>query len=108
MRIFTKLFTMLACAALVVACNEPPVIDEPSTELAVKLEKTELTIGGSGGEQSIGYTIENGINGIDIALETDAAWIENLRTESSQIRFACDKNRLLYIAISREPLARFS
>ena len=92
MRIFTKLFTMLACAALVVACNEPPVIDEPSTELAVKLEKTELTIGGSGGEQSIGYTIENGINGIDIALETDAAWIENLRTESSQIRFACDKN----------------
>ena len=92
MRIFTKLFTMLACAALVVACNEPPVIDEPSTELAVKLEKTELTIGGSGGEQSIGYTIENGINGIDIALESDAAWIENLRTESSQIRFACDKN----------------
>ena len=92
MRIFTKIFIMMACAVLVVACNEPPVIDEPSTELAVKLETTELTINGSGGEQSIGYTIENGINGIDIAIESDAAWIENLRTESSQIRFTCDKN----------------
>lgn len=92
MRIFTKLFIMLACAMCVVACNEPPIIDEPSTELAVKLETKELTIDGNGGEQSIGYTIENGINGIDIALESDATWLENLRTESSQILFTCDKN----------------
>ena len=92
MRIFTKLFIMVACVAWCVACNETPAIDEPSTELAVKLEKTELSVNGSGGEQSIGYTIENGINGIDIALETDAKWIENLRTESGQIRFTCDKN----------------
>ena len=92
MRIFTKLFIMLTCAAMVVACNEPPIVDEPSTELAVKLETNKLTINGSGGEQSIGYTIENGINGIDIAIESDASWIENLRTENSCILFTCDKN----------------
>ena len=94
MKIFTKLFTlsMLLSATMLAACNNAPVDEPTSTELAVKLELTELTLDGNGGTHSIGYTIENGINGIDIALESDVAWISNLQTKDSRIFFDCEKN----------------
>ena len=94
MRLFTKLLIscMALCAASFVACDKAPIDENKSTELAVKLELTELNINGDGGTQSIGYTIENGINGIDIAVETDASWITNLHTSNNRIVFNCDKN----------------
>ena len=94
MRLFTKLLIscMALCAASFVACDKAPIDENKSTELAVKLELTELNINGDGGTQSIGYTIENGINGIDIAVETDASWITNLHTLNNRIVFNCDKN----------------
>lgn len=94
MRLFTKL--LISCMALYtasfVACDKAPVDENKSTELAVKLELTELNINGDGGTQSIGYTIENGINGIDIAVETDASWIRELHTSDNRIVFDCEKN----------------
>ena len=94
MRLFTKLLIscMALCAASFVACDKAPIDENKSTELAVKLELTELNINGDGGTQSIGYTIENGINGIDIVVETDASWITNLHTLNNRIVFNCDKN----------------
>lgn len=94
MRLFTKLLIscMALCTASFVACDKAPVDENKSTELAVKLELTELNINGDGGTQSIGYTIENGINGIDIAVETDASWIRDLHTSDNRIVFDCEKN----------------
>ena len=94
MRLFTKLLIscMALCTASFVACDKAPIDENKSTELAVRLELTELNINGDGGTQSIGYTIENGINGIDIAVETDASWITNLHTSNNRIVFDCEKN----------------
>lgn len=94
MRLFTKLLIscMALCTASFVACDKAPIDENKSTELAVKLELTELNINGDGGTQSIGYTIENGINGIDIAVETDASWIRELHTSDNRIVFDCEKN----------------
>ena len=94
MRIFTKMFLLmtLAATALAVGCTESQTDDQQSTELSVKLDKVILEIDGNGGEYSIGYTIENGINGIDIATEADVEWINNIRTADSRLYFTCDKN----------------
>ena len=94
MRLFTKLLIscMALCTASFAACDKAPIDENKSTELAVRLELTELNINGDGGTQSIGYTIENGINGIDIAVETDASWITNLHTSNNRIVFDCEKN----------------
>ena len=94
MRLFTKLLIscMALCTASFVACDKAPIDENKSTELAVKLELTELNVSGDGGTQSIGYTIENGINGIDIAVETDASWIRELHTSDNRIVFDCEKN----------------
>ncbi|MBO5833223.1 MAG: BACON domain-containing protein [Alistipes sp.] len=94
MRIFTKLFILmtLVATALTVGCTENQVEEKKKTELSITLEKTALEIDGNGGEYSIGYTIENGINGIDIAAEADVEWITNIRTAESRLYFTCDKN----------------
>lgn len=94
MRLFTKLLIscMALCTASFVACDKAPIDENKNTELAVKLELTELNVNGDGGTQSIGYTIENGINGIDIAVETDASWIRDLHTSDNRIVFDCEKN----------------
>ena len=86
------LLMTLAATALAVGCTESQTDDQQSTELSVKLEKVILEIDGNGGEYSIGYTIENGINGIDIATEVDVEWINNIRTADSRLYFTCDKN----------------
>ena len=94
MRIFTKLFILmtLVATALTVGCTENQVEEKKKTELSITLDKTALEIDGNGGEYSIGYTIENGINGIDIAAEADVEWITNIRTAESRLYFTCDKN----------------
>ena len=94
MRIFDKLFLIIAtlCATSFVACNESPTDEPNDTELSVTLEKTSLEIEGNGGTHSIGYTIKNGINGIDIVAEADVEWIINLRTADSRLWFDCDNN----------------
>lgn len=94
MRIFTKLFllSVATCAMAFVACDDSTIDEQKNTELAVTLEMNELNIDGDGGEHSVGYTIENGINGIDIALEKDVEWITNLHTKESRIYFTCENN----------------
>lgn len=86
------LLTLVTSAVLFAACGENNVDDKGSTELSVELEKTELIIDGNGGTYSIGYTIENGINGIDIVAEDDVAWIDNFRTEDGRLYFDCNRN----------------
>lgn len=94
MRIFYKLQFLITALAttIMVACNNAHTDEPVNNELSITFEMTELTLSGDGGTQSIGYTIINGINGIDIVLETDASWIKNLHTEESRIIFDYEKN----------------
>lgn len=94
MRIFYKLQFLITALAttIMVACNNAHTDEPVNNELSITFEMTELTLSGDGGTQSIGYTINNGINGIDIVLETDASWIKNLHTEESRIIFDYEKN----------------
>lgn len=94
MRIFYKLQFLITALAttIMVACNNAHTDEPVNNELSITFEMTELTLSGDGGTQSIGYTINNGINGIDIVLETDASWIKNLHTEQSRIIFDYEKN----------------
>lgn len=94
MRFFTKLLLLCVatCAMTFVACKDNPVDEEVNTELSVTLEVAMLEIDGNGGTYDIGYTIANGINGIDIVAEADVEWISNIRTAESRLYFDCEKN----------------
>lgn len=94
MRIFNylSLFATLFCATFFASCTTGGENTKENTELTVKLELTQVTLDGNSGTCSIAYTIENGINGIDIAVEADAEWISNLHTEDSHLIFNYDKN----------------
>ena len=94
MRIFNylSLFATLFCATLFASCTTGGEDTKENTELTVKLELTQVTLDGNSGTCSISYTIENGINGIDIAVEADAEWISNLHTEDNHLIFNYDKN----------------
>ncbi len=94
MRIFTKLSILasLLFAVFFVSCDKGGDGTKTNTELAVNLELTQVALDGNSGTCHIGYTIENGINGIDIAIETDVAWISNLHTQDNSIIFDYERN----------------
>ena len=95
MKIFYKLMLLLvvSCVSLSVACTkDSPKVEEVSTELEVIIDKREITIDGNGGQVDIGYTILNGINGIDIVAEADVTWIEDIHTLDSHLYFTVLKN----------------
>lgn len=85
---------MVLLAGLVAfsSCKETPDTNIDSTECSLTLETQSVEIDGNGGTYSIGYVLKNGINGIDIAAEVDATWIDNLRTSESRLYFDYKKN----------------
>ena len=85
---------MVLLAGLVAfsSCKETPDTNIDTTERSLTLETQRVEIDGNGGTYSIGYVLKNGINGIDIAAEVDATWIDNLRTSESRLYFDYKKN----------------
>lgn len=85
---------MVLLAGLVAfsSCKETPDTNIDTTERSLTLETQSVEIDGNGGTYSIGYVLKNGINGIDIAAEVDATWIDNLRTSESRLYFDYKKN----------------
>ena len=94
MKNLSRILTLFIVAGLTLfsSCKETKEPITPDTTLSLTLEKQTMDIDGNGGRYSIGYTLKNGINGIDIALESDVAWLSNLTTEQSRIYFDCQKN----------------
>ncbi|MBQ2364593.1 MAG: hypothetical protein II288_03395, partial [Alistipes sp.] len=86
---FISLF-MLVAAFGFVGCKQDAAPVDDTTK--VVLESDHITIDGNGGVYSIGYTIVNGISGIDIVAESDVQWMKNFRTQQSRILFDYDKN----------------
>ena len=82
----------VAALALLSSCKDTPDTVVNDTECSLTLETQIVTIDGNGGTYSIGYVLKNGINGIDIAAEDDATWIDNLRTSDSRLYFDYQRN----------------
>ena len=93
MKHLSKLFMLFVAAlALLSSCKDTPDTVVNDTECSLTLETQIVTIDGNGGTYSIGYVLKNGINGIDIAAEDDATWIDNLRTSDSRLYFDYQRN----------------
>ncbi|MBO5890343.1 MAG: BACON domain-containing protein [Alistipes sp.] len=86
------LMVLLAGLVAFSSCKETPDTNIDTTECSLTLETQSVEIDGNGGTYSIGYVLKNGINGIDIAAEVDATWIDNLRTSESRLYFDYKKN----------------
>lgn len=93
MKQLSKLLLLLVAGiTMLSSCQETPETVVEDTTCSLTLEKQSIEIDGNGGTYSIGYVLKNGINGIDIAMEDDAPWIDNLRTANSRLYFDCLKN----------------
>ena len=77
MRTFRLLtfFISIVVAAISVSCQQDAPIDKPSATTSVEFaelgEKLVVEIDSEGGEVSVNYVINNGIEGIDIVAATD-------------------------------------
>lgn len=95
MRILTKLLScmMVVCATLVVACGTDPVEQTPQDNtLSVTVDQEVINVDAKEGRHSVGYTITNGINGIDIVAESDATWIHSFETNEGKLWFSVATN----------------
>ena len=101
MKNFCKLVSLFVLVATFgfVGCKENSgSVDDT---MKVVLESDQISLDGNGGVYSIGYSLVNGINGIDIVAESDVRWLKNFRTAQSRIIFDYDKN---YTSSQREAL----
>lgn len=95
MRIFTKLLScmMVACVALMTACGTDPVEQKPKDDtLKVTVDQEVINVGAQEGRHCVGYTIANGISGIDIVAESDATWLHSFETKESKLWFSVNTN----------------
>ena len=77
---------------LFVACQSDPTDNTNSGDTTFTLEVDAIELGGKGGSYSLTYTINNGIEGIDIVASCESDWITNLRTEDGAIHFDYAEN----------------
>lgn len=92
-----KIF-MLATALVMglAACSSDPEVmptPEPAPDAPVlTLGATELTLESDGTEQSIGYQVDNPVEGVSIDAEWDAEWLNVNTTKPRMIEFSADSN----------------
>lgn len=84
------LYLLIVTPLLLVAC-EPPVDKELAPVFTLSTE--ELAISCEGGQATIGYTLENPIEGVAIATWTDAEWISNIVVGDQEITLHIAENR---------------
>ena len=77
---------------LFVACQDTPNESIDNGKTALTFEATAIELDGKAGSYAIGYTIQNGIEGIDIAIKCEADWLSNVRTEDGKIHFDYAQN----------------
>lgn len=96
----TSLICTLFCAVLFVSCTDTP--DTPvDTTTTVTLSQKSVSVAADGGRLSVGYTIENGIAGIDIVASTEADWISGIEIENQQIMFDVAANTSIEVRTAR-------
>ena len=98
MRIF-RLFAVLAVAfsamTLVACTDNGQEVDNVDTTTSVvfdDLENNIVEVDSEGGEVSVNYVINNGIEGIDIVATTEAEWISDIVVCEGTLAFTVAKN----------------
>lgn len=87
-----KIFTLLliAAAATLTSCK-----DDPAEEIAVpkiKLGETEISLAAEGETRSVGYLIENPVEGEKIGVECAADWLTFNTSKVRSIEFSAELN----------------
>ena len=89
-----KLFyLLLALPMLFMACEEAPTqTDDVIKEPVIKLSTEQMEFLHDGGAATIGYTIENPKEGVQLSATCEAKWIENLTVGTEEITFSVALN----------------
>ena len=85
-------FLAIACSVLFVACQDAADKEVDNGKTSLTFETTSVELDGKAGSYAIGYTIKNGIEGIDIAIKCEAEWLSNIRTEGGKLHFDYAQN----------------
>ena len=96
MRTTFRLFTVFATIMLAIAswsCKEPGIDEVIDTATSVKFEKQVVDLGCEQTTVTLHYTINNGIEGIDIVAATDVEWISDIATDNDTLTFTVAKNQ---------------
>lgn len=96
MRTTFRLFTVFATIMLAIAswsCKEPGIDEVIDTATSVKFEKQVVDLGCEQTTVTLHYTINNGIEGIDIVAATDVEWISDIATDNVTLTFTVAKNQ---------------
>lgn len=95
MRKFGLLLTLFAivCGTALTACSKTQEeVDVVETKTTVTFENTNVEIDSEGGEVSLTYVINNGVEGIDIVASTEAEWISDIVAANGTLTFRVAKN----------------
>lgn len=88
---------LVAMTAIVAICGcEPATTPEQEipagTAPRVLLDVSTLDVDYDGGEYGVQYSIENGIDGVDILPVTEQKWVKDLASDGTTLSFAVDFN----------------
>ena len=98
MRNFRRLLAFVAVASTLIfaSCQPNSPVDVDDTSVSVVFpdlgENSMVEIDSEGGEVSVDYVINNGIEGIDIVATTEAEWISDIVVGNGAITFNVAKN----------------
>lgn len=84
----------LAFVVALVGCEEAPVTPPEDDSTRIEYDSSEIEVDALGGNYSMGYTILNGIDGINPVPQVNVSWIKNLRADGSYIYFTVEANPL--------------
>ena len=96
MRTTFRLFTAFATIVLAVAswsCKPSGVNDVVDTTTSVKFDQEVVDLGYEETTETLHYTINNGIEGIDIVASTEAEWISEIDAANGTLTFRVAENQ---------------
>ncbi len=96
MRTTFRLFTIFATIVLAVAswsCKPSGVNDVVDTTTSVKFDQEVVDLGYEESTVTLHYTINNGIEGIDIVASTEAEWISEIDAANGTLTFRVAENQ---------------
>ena len=96
MRTTFRLFTIFATIVLAVAswsCKPSSVDDVVDTTTSVKFDQEVVDLGYEETTVTLHYTINNGIEGIDIVASTEAEWISEIDAANGTLTFRVAENQ---------------
>lgn len=98
MRTFRLFFTalLIAVATISSSCQQDTPVDTPDTTTSVVFsnlgESLLVEVDYEGGQVSVNYVINNGIDGIDIVAASDVEWISDIVVDNGVLTFNVAEN----------------